>query len=269
VAVRLFTPLRPDPAAPLARANPVAKLAAAALLMGVLFVSVDAITPAVVLVGLLGIVPFTGLGARDLLARTWPILLAALAVGVLNALLASEQHGAVALQIGPIALGSQNLLAGLGLGLRLLAIALSGVLAVASTDPTDLADAIVQQLHVSPRFAVGALAGARLLPMLASEWQTLALARRARGVSGPRSPTATVQLAFGQLLALLVGGVRRATRLATAMEARGFDARPCRTVARPQRMHEQDWMLLTAAAALAAVAVGTSVVLGSWRFFFG
>ena len=44
--VRLFTPLRPDPRAVLAAANPAAKLAAAAVLMAVLFVSVDAVTAA-------------------------------------------------------------------------------------------------------------------------------------------------------------------------------------------------------------------------------
>ena len=52
--VRLFTPLRPNPNALLARANPVAKLAAALLLMTVLFLSVDPVTPVVILAGLAG-----------------------------------------------------------------------------------------------------------------------------------------------------------------------------------------------------------------------
>jgi energy-coupling factor transport system permease protein len=267
--VKLFTPLRPDPRAPLARANPVAKLGAAALLMAVLFVSLDPLTPAIVLAGVTAAVPFTGLSPRDLLGRTWPILLAALAVGVLNAAFAADRGDDVAVAIGPLAISAQNLVAGSALGLRLLAIALSGVLALATTDPTELADALVQQLRLSPRFAVGALAGARLFPMLAAEWQTLALARRARGVSGERSPVAALRLFFGQLLALLVGAVRRATRLATAMEARGFGSRPCRSIARPQRMRGRDWILLGLAAGLGAIAAGTSLVVGTWRFLLG
>jgi energy-coupling factor transport system permease protein len=267
--MRLFTPLRPDPRATLARANPMAKLGAAAVLMAVLFISVDPLTPAIVLAGLLGTIPLTGLAPRDLIGRTWPILVAALVVGVLNALLAPEQRGEVALVIGPLAIGAENLEAGLGLGLRLLAIALSGVLALVTTDPTELADALVQQAHLSPRFAIGALAGARLLPIMADEWQTLALARRARGVSAGRSPVVAAQLFFGQLLALLVGAVRRATRLATAMEARGFGSRPCRTVARPQAMRRHDWILLGLAVVLGAVAVGASLAVGSWRFLLG
>jgi energy-coupling factor transport system permease protein len=267
--VRLFTPLRPDPRAPLARANPVAKLGAAALLMAVLFVSLDPVTPAIVLAGVVAAIPFTGLSPRDLIARTWPILVAALAVGVLNAAFAANRGGEIAVAIGPVAISGQNLVAGIGLGLRLMAIALSGVLAFVTTDPTELADALIQQLRFSPRFAVGALAGARLMPTLAAEWQTLALARRARGVSSGHSPLAAVSLFFGQLLSLLVGAIRRATRLATAMEARGFGARACRTIARPQRMRGRDWILLGLAAALAAIAVGTSLALGTWRFLLG
>jgi energy-coupling factor transport system permease protein len=267
--MRLFTPLRPDPRAALARANPVAKLGAAALLMAVLFVSIDPVTPGVVLVGLIAVVPFTGLAPADIVRRTWPILLAAILVGLLNAAFAARSGGEVAVAIGPLAISSQNLAGGLGLGLRLMAIALSGVLALVTTDPTELADALVQQLRLSPRFAVGALAAARLLPIFASEWQSLALARRARGVAAGHSPVAALRIAFGQLLSLLVGAVRRGTRLASAMEARGFGSRPCRTVARPQQMRGRDWILLGLTAGVAAVAVGTSLGLGSWRFLLG
>jgi energy-coupling factor transport system permease protein len=267
--MRLFTPLRPDPRAALARANPVSKLGAAALLMTVLFLSIDAVTPGVILLGLIGALPLSGLGPADLVRRTWPILLGALLVGLLNAVFAARTGGDVAVAIGPLAISSQNLVAGMGLGLRLLAIALSGLLALATTDPTDLADALMQQLRLSPRFAIGSLAAARLLPIFSSEWQTLTLARRARGLAAERSPVAAVRIFFGQLLTLLISAVRRGTRLATAMEARGFGTRPCRSVARPQRMHVRDWILLGLAAALAAVAVGVSVALGSWRFMLG
>ncbi|MEO8251158.1 MAG: energy-coupling factor transporter transmembrane component T [Chloroflexota bacterium] len=239
--MRRFTPLRPNPRAILARANPVAKLVAAAILMAILFVARGPITPAIVLAGLLLSAPLTGLALRDLLARTWPLLAAALSVGVLNVVLAPG--------------GAATPLTGLALGLRLLGIALSGVLALASTDPTDLADALEQQARLSPRLAVGVLAAVRMLPIMAVEWQILRMTRRARGVSAGWSPVAGARLLFGMLLALLVGAVRRATRLATAMEARGFGTASCRTIARPQQMRPPDWGLLAAAIALGAAAV--------------
>ena len=247
--MRRFTPLRPDPRAPLARANPVAKLGAAAILMAVLFMASGPITPAVVLVAILVSLPLTGLGKGTLLIRTWPLLLAALMVGVLNVVLA------------PASPGGPNFAAGLALGLRLLGIALSGVIAIATTDPTDLADSLQQQARLSPRLAVGVLAAIRMLPILAVEWQLLGMARRARGVSAGWSPAAAARLAFGKLLALLVGAIRRATRLALAMEARGFGAAPCRTIARPQRMRAADWGLLVAAVALGAAALGIGSTL--------
>ena len=266
--MRLFTPLRPNPSAPLARANPVAKLVAAVVLMAVLFVSVDPITPTIILAGLAACVPFSGVALRDLVARCRPILLAAVAVGVLNVLFAPQQSGAT-LRLGPLAIGTDSLLAGTALGLRIAAIALSGVLAIVTTDPTDLADALIQQAGVPPRFAVGALAAARLMPIMAGEWQTLALARRARGVSSGGSPLAAARLAFGRLLAMLVGAVRRGTRLAIAMESRGFGSRPCRSVARPQTFARADWGLIAGAGALGLGAIAIGLALGTWRFLFG
>jgi len=267
--MRLAVPLRPDPRAPLARANPVAKLGAAALLLLVLFVSVDPLTPLLVLVVVAASIPLTGLRASHLVARAWPLLLAAVLVGVLNVIFAASRGGLVALRIGPIEVEAAALVSGLALSLRLLAIALSGMLALVSTDPTDLADALQQQLRLPARIAVGVLAALRLLPILAEEWQTLALARRARGVAADGSPLTAVRIASGQLLALLVLAVRRGSRLATAMDARGFGSRACRTIARPQRMRAADWALLAGAAVVGAGAVLLSVALGSWRFLLG
>jgi energy-coupling factor transport system permease protein len=252
-----FTPLRPDPGAPLAGANPVAKLAAAALLMTALFVSRDLLTPLLVLAGLAACLPLTGLPAGALLGRSWPLLLAALSVGVLNVI------------FGAAGFSAEAVTAGAALGLRLLAIALSGLLALVSSDPTDLADALQQQARLPSRLAVGALAAVRLLPILAGELQVLRLARRARGIEAGRSPLAAARLAGGLLLALLVGAVRRGTRLAAAMESRGFGARPCRSLARPTQMRPADWGWIAAAALLGGGAVAVGVATGVWRFAFG
>jgi energy-coupling factor transport system permease protein len=266
--MRLLTPLVPNPAAPLARANPVAKLGAAVVVLLALFVSIDWLTASLILVGLAAALPFSGIGARDLLGRTWLLVLAALSIGLFNVLFAAEQAGAT-MAVGPLRIGAETLVDGLGLSIRLLAILIAGLLATATTDPTDLADSLVQQLRVSPRFAIGALAAMRLLPRLGEEWQVLAMARRARGVDAGRSPIAAVRLFGGQLLSLLVAAVRIGTRMALAMEARGFGAMPCRTVARVHRVGATDWAWIGAAAALAAVAIAVSVAVGTWRPLLG
>jgi energy-coupling factor transport system permease protein len=267
--MRLVTPLVPDTGAPLARVNPVAKLGAALILLVALFASLDGVTALLVLAGLLALLPVSGLSPRTLLGRAWLIGLGALSIGLVNVAFAAEQVGPIVVAIGPLRIGAETLVDGLGLMCRLMAIALAGILATATSQPTEVADALVQQLRMSPRFAIGALAALRLLPVMAREWQTIGMARRARGVDAGRSPIQAVRLFFGRLLALLVGAVRRASRMALAMEARGFGAMPCRTAARVQRMTTGDWAWVAGALALGAGAIGLSLLLGTWRPLIG
>jgi energy-coupling factor transport system permease protein len=267
--MELLRPVRVDATAPLARTNPVAKLGAATVLLVALFVSLDGITALVILLGLVAATRWSGIDARALVRRSWLIGLAAVAIGLFNILFAAEQLGPTILELGPIRIGAETLVNGVGLMVRLLAIALAGILATATTEPSNLADGLIQQLRVSPRFAIGALAALRLVPLLARERQTIALARRARGVDAGRNPAVAVRMAGALLVALLVGAVRRGGRMALAMEARGFGALPSRTVARVQHMRPADWGWIAAAGALAALAVGVSLALGAWRSLLG
>jgi energy-coupling factor transport system permease protein len=267
--MRLLTPLVPDAGAPLARANPLAKLLAALVLLVVLFASLDALTAAIILAALVALLPVSGLSAGALLGRAWIVGLLAVAIAAFNVLFAAEQLGPTLIAAGPVRIGAETLANGVGLALRLLAIALAGILATATSDPTDTADALIQQAHVSPRFAIGVLAALRLLPMLARDGQVIAMARRARGIDAGGSPLAALRLLGSRLIGLLVAAIRRASRMALAMEARGFGATPCRTVARPQRMRVADWAWVLAAAALGAVAVSISLIAGTWRPLLG
>jgi energy-coupling factor transport system permease protein len=67
------------------------------------------------------------------------------------------------------------------------------------------------------------------------------------------------------MFGLLVGAIRRGTRLATAMDARGFDSTVPRTVARPQRFTGADVLFVVGALAVGAVAVGISLALGTFQ----
>lgn len=266
--MRLLTPIVPEAGAPLVRADPIAKLLAALVLLIALFASLDAVTAAMILAALVALLPISGLSVGVLLGRAWLVGMLAVAIAVLNVLFAAEQLGPTAVAVGPVRIGAETLVNGAGLGLRLLAIALAGILATATSDPTETADGLIQHARVSPSYAVGVLAALRLLPLMAREWQTIGMARRARGIEAGRSPVAAIRLFFGRLMALLVGAVRRASRMALAMEARGFGAMPHRTVARPQRLRPSDWAWVLGAAIVAAVAIGTSIALGTWRPLF-
>ncbi|MFW6091891.1 MAG: energy-coupling factor transporter transmembrane protein EcfT, partial [Actinomycetota bacterium] len=59
------------------------------------------------------------------------------------------------------------------------------------------------------------------------------------------------------------------TRLAVAMDARGFDATGPRTVARPQLVRRSDVALVCGAVVLLAAGVAASLVLGTFRPLWG
>ncbi len=246
-------PLSPDPGAALARAHPLPKIAAALVLMLALFLTVDVVTSGVVLAGLIAVIPFTGLPLRPLLRRIAPVALAAVGIALFNTVLAP----------------APDLLAGVAAAVRILAIALSGVLVVATIDPTDLADALVEHLHAPPRFVLGALAAWRLAPIFGQQWWVIGLARRARGLETERGLLTRVRTFPSRTFGLLVGAVRRGTELALAMDARGFGRRPCRTLARPRLVRTSDWAVLAGAIALAVVALGASISVGSFRPLLG
>lgn len=258
-----------DPRAPLARRNPVAKLGAALLFSLAMLATLDPVTPAVAIIIVLAVTPLFGIRYRMLARRAWPLLAAALGIVITVILFAAERDGAALLTVGPIVITTGVLITALGLALRLLAVALPGVLVFGTTDPTDLADALIQNVKAPPRFAIGALAAFRLLPLLAMEWQALSMARRARGVDAGRNPLARLRIFAGTAFALLVGAIRRGSRLATAMDARGFDAGTPRTVARRQRFTAADAALVAGAGVLAGAALATSILLGVFRPLLG
>lgn len=249
--MRLLEPLVSDPRAPLARAHPLAKIASGLVVMIGLFVTIDIVTSSLVLVMLLVAAAFSGLRPRTLALRAVPLLISAAGIGVFNAVV-----------------GASGIAGGVAIALRLVGISLASILAVATIDPTDLADALVEHLHAPPRFVVGALAAFRLFPLFSREWDTLGLARRARGIEADRGFAARLSAFPGRTLGLLIAAIRRATRLALAMDARGFGSRDCRTLARPRAFAGRDAILVAIAVAVVAAATTVSIVLGTWHPLF-
>lgn len=252
-----------DRTAPLARANPVAKLAASLAVAMALLLTVDVVTAGVALALELACLPWCGLGIRTLLRRSWIVLLAGASAGLATTWLGVDS-GQVLLAFGPVTVTQGSLLAGAAIALRVLAIGLPGVVLLATTDPTDLADALAQVLRLPQRFVLAALAATRLFGVLAEEWQMLSLARRARGL-GEGGWLGRVRVAAGQSFALLVLAIRRATTLATAMEARGFGVSPHRTWARESRFGARDAVVVLGAVVLAALATAAGMAAGTWH----
>jgi energy-coupling factor transport system permease protein len=206
----------------LGRASPVTKLAVALGWLMALAFTYDPRPAAVV--ALAALVAGTTIGripARRLAAGLAPLWAAALGIGVFNALFAAanlDPAGTVVLAFGPLRLTSAAVVGGVGIGMRVVAIAAVGVVFTQTTDSTRLVDALVQQAKVPDRFAYGALAAYQAVPRLASQLGTLRQARRIRGLRTGWHPRL--------LVGLLVLAIRHGDRLALAMDARGFGSGP-------------------------------------------
>ena len=255
--------------APLAKRNPVAKLAAALLFSAPLIATLDPLTPTIALAIELAVLPLFGVRYGTLARRAWPLLMAATGIVITLVIFAAERTGATVATLGPFEVTTGVLITALGMVLRVFAIALPGIIVFATTDPTDLADALVQNVHAPPRFAIGALAAFRLVPLLGQEWQMLSLARRARGIDTGRNVVARLKLFVSTAFALLVGAIRRGTRLAVAMDARGFDSGTPRTYARQQPFGRADAALMIGAALVSTAALTTSILIGVFRPIIG
>jgi energy-coupling factor transport system permease protein len=180
-----------------------------------------------------------------LLGAVAPLWIAALGIGTFNALFSASNGDPGAIEfaaIGPIRLTVEAVSHGVALALRVVAIGCVGAVFALTTDPTRLADSLVQQARVPERFAYGALAAYGAIPRFGEDLATLRQARRIRGLGGSWHPRL--------LLGLLVLAIRHGDRMAVSMDARAFGSGP-RT-----RYREIRWQLPDL-----ALGLGSAVIL--------
>ncbi len=241
--------------------NPVAKLLTALVIAAALVLSVDWVSALTALIGEILLFAVVGVRLRTMLTRGAVVAVAAMLTGV-TILLYGQVGGTVYWHFFLVTISDGSVTLALATFLRVLAIALPSVILFADVESTELADGLGQVLRLPARFVLGALAGLRMVGLLGEDWRYLGYARRARGVADH----GRLRRVAGQAFALLVFAVRRGSKLATAMEARGFGAYPSRTWARPSAFGGREFALIAAGFAIAAAAITVSVACGSWNF---
>jgi energy-coupling factor transport system permease protein len=241
--------------------NPVTKLVLAVLLSVPLFASID-VTSALAAIALqLLCLPLTGLRLATVLMRLLPIAIFAPIAGV-SMLLYAEPAGRIYWTFGFATISEDSISLAIAVSLRVIALGLPTILLFGGTDPTELADALAQVAKLPSRFVLGILAGTRMLGLFLDDWRTMSLARRARGV-GDRG---VLRRFFSMAFVLLVFAVRRGSKLALAMEARGFGSGIPRTWSRPSRLHPRDAVALLGGIAIMVLALAAAVAVGTFRF---
>ncbi|MHA6694353.1 energy-coupling factor transporter transmembrane component T family protein [Homoserinimonas sp. A520] len=244
--------------------NPVAKLAAVMLLSVCLILSLDWVSGTVALAFEAVLLPFAGVPPRKFWLRTLPVWIAAPLTGLTIALY-GEPSGAVYFEFWAMRVSDGSLELAVATVLRVLAIGLPAVVLFLTVDPTALADGLAQVWKLPSRFVLGALAALRLVGLFLDDWRSLEVARRARGV-GDRG---RIRRLPGQAFALLVLSIRRGSKLATAMEARGFGSSIERTWARPSRFGAREWALSATGLVAGLSALAIAIATGEWNFVLG
>jgi energy-coupling factor transport system permease protein len=253
------------------RRNPTAKLAAHLLLSLLMTVVFDPITPLVFLAVALLMGTLVGqLPLPVFLRALLPFWVLAFSLMLSNALFAARPEQATILWAwGPFIATREGAAIGLSLAERSIAIAAFTVLLIMSTDPTDLVRSLVQQAHLPARFAYPALAAYRFLPLLQTELETIRLAHRLRGVGRSRGVLGWLREQSRLALPLLANAIRRAERVALAMDARGFSSRRTRTNFRTIAFVAADAWLVVLTLVLGVGILWLSAWLGILRVWSG
>lgn len=118
---------------------------------------------------------------------------------------------------------------GIHLGFRALDYGLIGLIFVLTTHPVRLFYSLMQQLRFPPQYAYSFMAAIRLLPIIWEEFQMIRMAHHVRGFDPGKGWKGFQRRISAYAVPLLAQSIRRAYRIAVAMEAKRFKGYQKRT----------------------------------------
>lgn len=130
---------------------------------------------------------------------------------------------------GLIHITEESFYRGIHLGFRALTFAALGLTFALTTRPVYLFYSLMQQVKLKPKYAYSFMAGLRLMPIMLEEIVTIHLAMKVRGVSEKKGITGFYLKLKSYSIPLLSQSIRRAHRIAVAMEAKRFSGNGKRT----------------------------------------
>lgn len=210
------------------RVNPSLKLAISLLLcIAVLFVrNIEGM--AAIGIGLLVLfLMFTGQPLKRILLLLIPFCV--IFVSTASAMILFGKGETLWFEWGLIRITEESFLRGMLIGLRALVFAVLGLTFALTTRPVNLFYSLMQQLRLDPKYAYSFMAALRLIPIMTEEFEMI---RNARKVRGSERVTGLQGILFKMkvyTIPLLSGSIRRAHRIAVAMEAKRFSGKESRT----------------------------------------
>ncbi|MBB3149464.1 energy-coupling factor transport system permease protein [Phyllobacterium trifolii] len=195
----------------------------------------------------------------EIVRGTWLFIIACLGFFVVQSLTLPGKTIAFHVLSMPIYAESADY--ALASALRIYTIILSSMVFVRTTDPRDLAVALVTQMRVPYRIAYAFFIALRIVPTIEEEIKIIRSAQAVRGVARKRGIAGRILETKRYAMPLLVGSLRRASMMVMSMEGRAFGAYPQRTFVDAPRMSATGiaLMILTLAA---VIGWYTSLALG-------
>lgn len=146
--------------------------------------------------------------------------------------------------------------------LRIVFFTLPGAVLLGHVEASALGDHLAQRLRLPARPVVAAVAALHRMGDLVADARSIQQARRVRGFGPGRSPWGVLRETGPVTFGLFVSSLRRAGRMAVAMDARGFatTSSRTRTWAEPAPWRPADSVLLAVGALVALLPVTLSAL---------
>ena len=196
---------------------------------------------------------------------TWLFGLACVSFLVIQTLTLPGSHVAFHILGHPIYVESADY--ALASALRIYTIILSSLVFVRTTDPRELAIALVTQMKVPYRIAYAFFIALRIVPTIEEEIKTIRAAQAVRGVVRERSVAGRIGETKRYAMPLLVGCLRKASMMVMSMESRAFGAYPQRTFVEAPHMSASGVAVCTVMLVL-VVSWYTALALGYVHSFY-
>ena len=179
---------------------------------------------------MVGLLLLAFLLARLSLGKVRLFVATALLLGALQVIFV--HRGATLVEIGPLTVTTGGVEAGVYVAGRFVSVVLLSYLFVLTTDPNDLAYALMHA-GLPYRYGFTLVTALRLVPIFEQEGQIVYHAQLARGVRyDVRSPRRFLTLARQFFMPLLISALGKVDGLAVSMEGRCFGKYPTRTFLR-------------------------------------
>jgi energy-coupling factor transport system permease protein len=195
----------------------------------------------------------------DIVRGTWLFIIACIGFFVVQSLTLPGKT--VAFHIMSVSIYAESADYALASALRIYTIILSSMIFVRTTDPRDLAIALVTQMHVPYRIAYAFFIALRIVPTIEEEVKIIRSAQAVRGVARKRGIAGHILETKRYAMPLLVGSLRKASMMVMSMEGRAFGAYPQRTFVDAPRMGVTGIALIVVTLA-AVIAWYTSLAMG-------